>query len=144
MGLLSGFRGNAPAKKPTDDVLLLHAMILMAGADGFFEDSEAETLEAFFAQLPEFQDKDFDEVYGNARKMVAKYPNLKESVKALADLSSPVLKRKAFVIAADIALASGDVDEAEDEMLSAMARVMAIDDGTANKVLEVLSMKYAT
>lgn len=143
MGLLSMFKAAVPAKKPTDDVLLLHSMILMAGADGYFDDAEADTLQAFFSQLPEFQDKEFDEVYGNAKRMVSKYPNLKESVKALAELSTPALKKKAFILAADIAFSSGDVDEAEDEMLSAMGRVMDIDEGTATKVLDVLSMKYA-
>lgn len=143
MGLLSMFKAAVPAKKPTDDVLLLHSMILMAGADGFFDDAEADTLQAFFSQLPEFQDKEFDDVYGSAKRMVSKYPSLKESVKALADLSTPALKKKAFILAADIAFSSGDVDEAEDEMLSAMGRVMDIDEGTSTKVLEVLSMKYA-
>jgi uncharacterized tellurite resistance protein B-like protein len=143
MGLLSMFKAAIPAKKPTDDVLLLHAMLLMAGADGFFDDAEADTLQAFFMQLPEFQDKEFGEVYGNAKKMISKYPNLKESVKALAELSTPNLKRKAFILAADIAFSSGDIDESEDEMLSAMGRVMDIDETTASKVLEVLSWKYS-
>lgn len=143
MGLLSMFKSAVPAKKPTDDVLLLHSMMLMAGADGYFDDAEADTIEAFFMQLPEFEGKDFGEVYANAKKMVSKYPSLKESVKALAELSTPALKRKAFILAADIAFSSGDVDEAEDELLSAMGRVMDIDEATANKVLEVLAMKYA-
>jgi uncharacterized tellurite resistance protein B-like protein len=143
MGLLSMFKAAVPAKKPTDDVLLLHAMLLMAGADGYFDDAEADTLKAFFMQLPEFQGKEFGEVYGNTKKMLSRYPNLKESVKALGELSTPSLKRKAFILAADIAFSSGDVDESEDEMLSAMSRVMDIDDTTAQKVLEVLSWKYA-
>jgi uncharacterized tellurite resistance protein B-like protein len=117
-------------------------MILMAGADGYFDEAEGETLEAYFCQLPEFADKDFEEVFSTARKMVSKYPNLKDSVKALSELSTPALKRKAFIIAADIAFASGDVDEAEDEMLTAMQRVMNVDEETSQKVLEVLSWKY--
>jgi tellurite resistance protein len=64
-------------------------------------------------------------------------------VKALADFSTPTVKRKAFVLAADIAMSSGDVDESEDELLTAMQRILGVDDATADKVLEVLSMKYA-
>jgi len=144
MGLLSKLTGAVtPQKKATDDVLLLHTMMLMCGADGGFDDSEVETLEAYFATLPEFEGKDFGEVLGQAKKMVSKYPSLTESVKALADLSSPNLKKKAYVVAADIAMSSGDVDESEDKMLDAMQRVMNIDDATATKVLEVLGMKYA-
>src|SRR5688572_29878832 len=56
MGLLSRLTSSVtPTKKATDDVLLLHTMMLMCGADGGFDDSEVETLEAFFATLPEFQ-----------------------------------------------------------------------------------------
>jgi uncharacterized tellurite resistance protein B-like protein len=143
MGLLSMFGGKAPAKKPTDDVLLLHAMLLMAGADGYIDDAEIETVEAFYATLPEFEDKEFGELLGQAKKMVSKYPNLRESVKALQDLSTDVVRRKAFIIAADIAMSSGDVDESEDELLTAMQRILNIDDALANKILEVLSLKYA-
>jgi uncharacterized tellurite resistance protein B-like protein len=143
MGLLSMFGNKAPQKKPTDDMLLLHSMLLMAGADGNIDDPEIETVEAYFAQLPEFADKDFGEVLAECKKMVSKYPNLKDSVKALGNMSSDTVKRKAFILAADIAMASGDVDEEEDEMLSAMQRILGVDDALAQKVLEVLSMKYA-
>jgi uncharacterized tellurite resistance protein B-like protein len=143
MGLLSAFRGMSQAKKPTDDVLLVHTMLLMAGADGYLDAAEAETVEAYFSQLPEFEGKNFGEIYAQARKTVSRYPNLRESVKALADFSSETVKKKAFVLAADIAMSSGEVDEAEDELLTAMQRVLDIDDLTARKVLEVLTMKYA-
>jgi uncharacterized tellurite resistance protein B-like protein len=143
MGLLSMFGNKAPAKKPTDDMLLLHAMLLMAGADGNIDDAEVETVEAYFSQLPEFEDKDFSEVLADCRKMVNKYPNLKESVKALGEISSDAVKKKAFILAADIAMASGDVDEEEDEMLSAMQRILGVDDALAQKVLEVLALKFA-
>jgi len=118
-------------------------MMCMAGADGGIDDAEIETVEAYFCSLPEFEGKDFQEVLFNAKKILNKYPTMVESVKSLADLSTPVLKKKMFVLAADIAMASGDVDEAEDEMLEAMGRVLGVDDELAGKVLEVLNMKYA-
>lgn len=143
MGLLSMFGGKTPTKKATDDVLLLHTMLLMAGADGYIDDAEIETVETFFATLPEFKEKEFSAVYAEAKKLVSRFPNLRESVKALSEFSSDALRRKAYVIAADMALASGDVDEAEDELLSAMQRILNVDDQTASKILEVLTMKYA-
>ncbi|MGC4117657.1 MAG: tellurite resistance TerB family protein [Myxococcales bacterium] len=144
MGLLSKLtKATTPQKKPADDALLLHGMMCMAGADGTIEDAEIATVEGYFMQLPEFEGKDFQETLFNAKKILAKYPSMPESVKSLADLSSPLLKKKMFVLAADIAMASGDVDEAEDEILESMQRVLNVDDETANKVLEVLNMKYA-
>jgi hypothetical protein len=46
------------------------------------------------------------------------------------------------LLAADIALSSGDVDEAEDAMLESMGRVLGIDEGTANNIVNVLAIKY--
>ena len=143
MGLLGKVFGGQPAKKASDDVLLLHSMLLMAGADGYIEGAEAATLDAFINTLPEFRESDLDAQLGQAKKLRAKFNSPQDAVKALAEISSPAVKRKAFVLAADIAMSSGDIDEAEEELLEAMQRILDIDDGTAQKVIEVLALKYA-
>jgi tellurite resistance protein len=143
MGLLGKVFGGQPAKKATDDVLLLHSMMLMAGADGVMESSEIETLEGFVNTLPEFKDADFPAQMAQARKLVAKFGGVKESVRALGDIQSDAIKKKAFVLAADIALASGDIDENEDELLTTMQRILGVDDALAQKIIEVLALKYA-
>jgi tellurite resistance protein len=143
MGLFGKLLGNAPAKKATDDVLLLHAMMLMSSADGYMEGSEIATLEGFINTLPEFKDADFDKQMAEAKKLRAKFNSVPDAVKALADISSEAVRKKAFILAADIALSSGDVDEKEEELLEAMQRVMNIDDALANNVIEILAMKYA-
>ncbi len=53
MGLLARMKGVTPTKKPTDDILLVHAMLLMAGADGAIDDEEIATVEAFANTLAE-------------------------------------------------------------------------------------------
>jgi tellurite resistance protein len=144
MGLLSRLTANVmPAKKPADEVLLFHGMLLMAGADGALEEEEKSTVSAMFDTLPEFAGKDFGEMLAQANKVVARYGNLKESVKALAEIQSPKIQMKCFVLAADIAMSSGDVDESEDKLLETMQRMFNISDENAGKVLEVLSWKYA-
>lgn len=144
MGLLSRLMGGAaPTKKATDDVLLLHGMLLMAGADGTIEQSELSTVQAFFDTLPEFKDKNFDELLSQANRVVAKHGGLKQSIAALGDIQSPAIKRKCFVLAADIAMASGDIDEAEDKLMEAMQRMLGVDDAFASKTIEVLQVKYA-
>jgi uncharacterized tellurite resistance protein B-like protein len=142
MGLLSRISGMVSQKKATDDVLLAHAMLLMAGADGNIDDSEIAVVRQFAMTLPEFKNRDFGECVAEAQKMVKRYPNLGASVAALSELSTPALKAKAYVLAADIALASGDVDEAEDELLTTMQRLLNIDDQTAQTIVWVLSRKY--
>ena len=144
MGLLSKLTGKVtPQKKPTDDALLLHAMLLMCGADGNFDDQEMPQVESYFSALPEFEGKEFSEVYQEAAKVLKRYPSLKDSVKALSDLTNQTVKNKCYLLAADIAMSSGDVDEAEDAMLEAMQRVLQVEDSLATKILEVLTLKYA-
>jgi tellurite resistance protein len=144
MGLLAKyFDGGVAAQSPADDVLLLHGMMCMAGADGSFDQAEVALLEAYFAQLPEFRGKDFDELVAEARKVVSTYHSTLESVEALGELSSPRVKSKMFVLAVELALAGGSLDEREDAMLESMQRVLGIDPSTAAKVVEVVSMKYA-
>lgn len=144
MGLLSKLTGRVtPQKKPTDDALLLHGMLLMCGADGSFDEQELPTVEGYFAQLPEFEGKEFGDVYNEAVKILKRFPSLKDSVKALGDLSSQLVKNKCYLLAADIAMSSGDVDESEDAMLEAMQRVLNVEDSLATKILEVLTLKYS-
>ena len=144
MGLFSKLAGlrSAP-KKANDELILVHAMLLMAGVDGYIEDAEIETVEAFVATLPEFRDKNFGDMIAEANKLVARYGGLKESVKAVGELSTPALRRKAFVLAADIAMSSGDVDDKEEALLETMQRILDVDSEVADKILEVLSLKYA-
>jgi tellurite resistance protein len=132
----------APAKAPSDDALLIHAMFLMAGADGNFDDEETAVIRGFANSLPDTTEQEFQNLIGEAKKLVRKFENPKASVAALGQLSTPKLKQKAFLLAADIALASGDVDEDEDVMLESMQRVLGLDDSTANTIINVLAIKY--
>jgi tellurite resistance protein len=143
MGLLAKyFDGEVSARSGADHALLLHGMMCIAGADGSFDQAEIALLEGYFAQLPEFRGKDFDALIAEARDIVALYPSPLASVEALSELSSPGLKSKMFVLAADIALASGSMNKQEELMLEVMQRVLEIDPVTATKVFEVLAMKY--
>ena len=144
MGLLSKLTSAVtPQKKAGDDVLLLHGLMLMAGADGVIEQREIDTLRQFWATMPEFRGKEFDQTLEAANKVVAQHGSLKDSTKALADIESEATRMKLFVLAADMAMSSGDVDDSEDEMLEAMQRLLNVPDDIATKCIEVLTIKYA-
>jgi len=128
-------------KTPTDTILLLHGMMLMSD---FRTDAEAALLDAFLRTLPEFRLEDIDELKGTVARLRDDYPGAKESIAALARISSDVIKKKTFVLALDIAMSSGAIDETEDELLEELRRVLGIDLGTAETILDVLSVKYAT
>jgi tellurite resistance protein len=118
-------------------------MMLMSSVDGYLEGSEIATLEAFINTLPEFKDADFDAQMAAAKKLRAKFQTAQDAVKALAEISSDAVKKKTFVLCADIAMSSGDVDDAEEELLEAMQRVLGVDDNLANQIVQVLALKYA-
>ena len=86
---------------------------------------------------------DVNATVSEAAKVLKRYSSLKDSVKALSELSNQTVKNKCYLLAADIAMSSGDVDEAEDAMLDAMQRVLQVEDALATKILEVLTLKYA-
>jgi len=147
MGLLSSVFGQQPAKKPTDDVLLLMSMMLMAEADDVVEDSESATFSAFAQTLPEFRDVEglgWERMVNDAQKILSRYKNREvEAVSELQAIQSPAIRRKAFVLAADLALASGDIDQREEQILVNMQRTPGIDDQPAHNIVGVLAMKYA-
>jgi tellurite resistance protein len=146
MGLLGKFLGTTPTKKPTDDVLLLHSIFCMAGADGTIEQAEHEMIRNYANTLPEFRDMDgaeFDKCLDAARKIVVKYNrDMKSSLQALNEIQSDAVRKKAFVLAVDIAMSSGDVDQAEEEMLEAMQRILKIDDDLAKRTVDIIGLKY--
>jgi tellurite resistance protein len=120
-------------------------MFLMAGADGNFDDEETAVIIGFANSLPEFKEtteQQFQSMIGEAKKLARDFETPQASVAALSQLSTPKLKQKAFLLAADIALSSGEVDESEDAMLESMARVLGIDENTANTIINVLAIKY--
>lgn len=146
MGLLSKFMGGTPAKQPTDDVLLLHSIMCMAAADGMIEDAEDEMIRNYANTLPEFRDMDggdFQKCFEACVKISHKYNrDMKSSLQVLSEIKSDAVRKKAFILAVDIAMSSGDVDENEEEMLEAMQRILRIDDALAQRAVEIIGLKY--
>jgi hypothetical protein len=122
-------------------------MMLMTEIDGVAEDSECATFTAFANTLPEFRDVEglaWDRMVDQASKILHRYDGREiEAVRELKEIQNPQIRRKAFVIAADLALASGDIDQREEHLLVNMQRELGIDDQTAHTIVGVLAMKYA-
>lgn len=129
--------------KVDDQQLLLEAMLCVAFADGDDQYEETNLVRAFAATLPEFKNADAYEVYEKAEKAVKLHGALNR-VKELGNLSSDALKQKAFLLAMDIALSSGEIDEGEEAVLAAMAETMHMTEEQADRIASVLMIKYAT
>ena len=133
-------------KKPLkvdDQQLLLEAMLCVAFADGDDQWEETQLVRAFAQTLPEFKNADTYEVYEKAEKSV-KLHGAMSRVKELNALTSDALKQKAFLLAMDIALSSGEIDDGEEAVLGAMAETLKITPAQADQIAGVLMIKYAT
>jgi tellurite resistance protein len=129
--------------KVDDQQLLLEAMLCVAFADGDDQYEETNLVRAFANTLPELKNADAYEIYEKAEKAVKLHGALNR-VKELGNLTSEALKHKAFLLAMDIALSSGEIDEGEEAVLAAMAEVMKIPPALAEQIANVLMIKYAT
>jgi tellurite resistance protein len=129
--------------KVDDQQLLLEAMLCVAFADGDDQFEETNLVRAFAATLPELKNADTYEVYEKAEKAIKLHGALNR-VKELANLSSEPLRQKAFLLAMDIALSSGEIDDGEEEVLGAMAETLRISPEVAERIAGVLMIKYAT
>ncbi len=129
--------------KVDDQQLLLEAMLCVAFADGDDQYEETQLVRAFAATLPEFKNADAYEVYEKAEKSVKLHGALNR-VKELNGLTSDALKQKAFLLAMDIALSSGEIDDGEEAVLGAMAETLRITPDQADRIAGVLMIKYAT
>lgn len=129
--------------KVDDQQLLLEAMLCVAFADGDDQYEETNLVRAFANTLPELKNTDAYEVYEKAEKAV-KLHGAMTRVKELGALSTEALRQKAFLLAMDIALSSGEVDEGEEVVLSSMKEILRIDDELAETITNVLMIKYST
>ena len=140
-----GFFDNLKKKalKVDDQQLLLEAMLCVAFADGDDQWEETQLVRAFASTLPELKNADTYEIYEKAEKAV-KLHGAMNRVKELANLTSEALKQKAFLLAMDIALSSGEIDDGEEAVLGAMAETLRITPDQADRMAGVLMIKYAT
>jgi uncharacterized tellurite resistance protein B-like protein len=142
MGFFDKFKSKAPLKV-NDQQLLLEAMLCVAFADGDDQYEETNLVRAFANTLPELKNADAYEVYEAAEKAVKLHGALSR-VKELQHLSSDALRQKAFLLAMDIALSSGEIDDGEEAVLGAMAETLRIPADVAEKIASVLMIKYST
>jgi len=129
--------------KVDDQQLLLEAMLCVAFADGDDQYEETNLVRAFANTLPELKNADAYEVYEKAEKAVKLHGALTR-VKELANLSTEALRHKAFLLAMDIALSSGEIDEGEETVLNIMQETLRIPDELAETISNVLMIKYNT
>ena len=61
----------------------------------------------------------------------------------LATIESEVMRKRCFLLAVDVAMASGGITETEDRALEKMAEVLRLDEASVRVIAEVMAIKYA-
>jgi hypothetical protein len=126
---------------PKDTVLLMHGMMLMTD----YKDETSPVFDAFVETIPEFRQGNVDEIKQQVARLRLERPSKDKWVEALSEISSDVVKQKTLICALDIAMASGGmVDPGEDELLDQVRTALGLDLAFAEKIVDVLSIKYAT
>ena len=127
-----------------DGLLLVLAMILMAGADGRFDACELSSIAGLLDLLPEFKDRDTDALLDAGINLATEFEDAQVAVRLLSRIQNEATRIKCYLVAADIAMSTGRVHVNEDVLLNAMQKILGIDDALAFNIMEVLSLKYAT
>ena len=111
-----------------------------------FKDGQmSPVFDAYVETIPELASADIAELKQKVSELRLARPSKDEWVKALGEISSETIKQKTLVLAIDIAMASGGmVAPDEHELLDAGRQALGIDLAQAEKIADVLSLKYAT
>jgi uncharacterized membrane protein YebE (DUF533 family) len=139
-----------PIAVPSEDgrreaVLLTAAMVFAAGADGVLADEEARQLEAHFATVSELTAFGAKELMDAVRSEV---PGLE----TLGELATIGLRRKAFVLAAEVIASArdgklgGEPSDPNVQAVSALAKALYIDDDQVflAQVVRTMIAKYSS
>ena len=127
---------------PNDTVLLLHGMMLMSD---FKDDEMSPVFDAYVQTIPELRDANIMELKEQVAELRLTRPSKEDWVKALSEISSDNVKLKTLTLAIDIAMASGGmVEPDEDELLEQVWQALGIDLAAAEKIVDVLGVKYST
>jgi tellurite resistance protein len=131
------------APRPTaTETLLFHGMYLMAVIDGSASEAELQVVEGLLGSLPEFGSTSVEALVAGSRALVSEHGGTIESLIALTDLRKKPHRVKCFLLAAEVAYASGGIGKAEAALLRTIAKVLGVDAATTKMIVKVLGMKY--
>jgi tellurite resistance protein len=135
MGLLRELTSTANHGS-TDEARPLRDIVSVMGTiDGKLDPSERAVIAALFHTLPQLKDMEPSSVPPKV--------NRAQLLEELQQLSEPRLRRQCFVVAVEVALASGGVNDSEDQYVERLRSALRIDDAFARQTIEVLAHKYA-
>jgi hypothetical protein len=116
-----------------DNRPLLRAVRLMGFANGKLGRSEQVVIDALVKTVPQLQ-----ALADTPPERIGR----QQFLDSLAAMTNVRLRKQCYVLALEVALASGHVNGAEDQFCEAMQRALRLDDRFAAQVIEVIACKY--
>jgi len=135
MGLLSELTVD-PYGSTNDAGPLYDLMSAMSSVDGSVDGGELAVIAALHRTLPQLQAP-------SAHSARPPESSRKRLLTQLAALESLPLRRQCFVVAVEVALASGGAHHAEDAYLEDVRTALRIDEAFARQTIQVIAVKYA-
>lgn len=131
------------ATQAKDQLILFQVMKMVAAVDGKFDDAETALVRGYLITLPDFRNAVFETLNQRSLELSKKYGGLLESMEAVTELSTEARRRKAFILALDVAHASTGVNPVESTLLSSLQKLLYLDPTFASHAREVIAQKYA-
>jgi tellurite resistance protein len=111
---------------------LAQTVLLVASIDGKVDTIEQTMIDTLFATVPQLKGQKQPERV--TRRTL---------LDLLAALPSEPLRKQCYVLAVEVALASGHVNESEDQFVELIGQALKIDPAFARQAIEVVACKYA-
>ncbi len=136
MGLLTTIAAAPPQlSSVTEHQPLLRTVRVMSFIDGKMEHSEQVVIEALIKTIPQLRDLP---MHLTSAERVSREQLLEE----LRAISSERLRKQCFIVAVEVALASGHVNEHEDRFAEQLRNALRLDEAYARQVIEIIAAKY--
>ncbi len=130
------------AAPPAQAIALFHGLLLAACPDGEVNARRLAHLDGYCRTLADLGRQSFDQLMAGARRLMADYASLPESVAALTRIESAAARARLFVLAVDLTLAAGEGGTQSDEMLAELAERLGVSEEAGAKILAVLQLKH--
>lgn len=130
-----------PVLKLSRPEALMVLSVLAVAADGKMVEEEKQTLAANHVRLFSFySSEEFQELFKKVMGLLNEYSSSDLFTAAKAGLT-PQLRETAFAIATDLIMSDGVVTQEEKDFMSELWEALEIEDGVAEKIIEVMMIK---
>lgn len=117
---------------PKEATLLAQLLQVIGTIDGKMDSTEKAIVDAFSQTLPQLKERKLSAEKGTRQGLLAE----------LSKVNSLPFRKQCFTIAVEVALASGHINDSEDQYIEHLRDALRIDDAFAQQTIEITAAKY--